>query len=296
MAVLTLLMVLITTLLNTTSIVTGAGNKHMDADGAARALLDRVAVDIGAMVRRSDVDYYLKGRPAANGQPGNDQIAFYSEVAGYYPTTTTTLQSPISLVAYRLNDTSLRIERLGKGLLWNGASTSSTPVVFLPVPMASPLPSPLPSPMPAPIPAPAWPQAGNMDADQDYEAIGPQIFRMEYYYVLRGQDVSTNPSILSDTPWDPRPPLQSNSVSGLRDVAAIGMVIAVIDPKTRALVTDAQLKTLSQGMKDFAPTTMSKPGDLEAQWQAALDASSLPKFTSSAIRIYGRTFLLGAYP
>ncbi len=296
--VLTLLLVLVTQLMNATTTVTAMGTKHMDADAASRALFDRMALDIGAMVRRSDVDYYLKGRPSANSQAGNDQIAFYSEVAGYYPSgSTDTTQSPISLVAYRLNTDATannpnlyKIQRLGKGLVWNGVNATDTPVVFLPVPLASPLPSPLPSPTPATTPSPAWPQAANMAADNDYEQIGPAIYRFEYYYLLKGQDVSTNPSILSDTPWDTRAPLSHTSLNGLKDVAAIGVVIAVIDSKTRVIVSDSQLKTLSDQMVDFSNSM--QPGDLEARWQAAITASALPQIARSALRVYGRTFHL----
>ena len=132
------------------------GNKGMDADEQARALLDRVSVDFTRMVRRADVDYYLKGRPSANNQTGgssgaNDQIAFYSNVGGYAPSVAAPSAgstSPVSLVAYRVKPNTLRLERLGKGLVWNGDTSTNTPMVFLPVPLASPLPSPLPSPMP----------------------------------------------------------------------------------------------------------------------------------------------------
>jgi len=285
-----MLMVLILQLFNSTASITSMGNKHMDADAQARALLDRMSIDFGSMVKRPDVDYYLKGRPAANDQKsGNDQIAFYSEVPGYYPSSGK--NSTVSLVAYRLNPSTHRVERLGKGLQWNAVSAADTPVVFLPIPLASPLPSPLPSPMPATAPDPAWPQAATMAADPDYEACGPQVFRLEYYYILKGQDAST-PSILSDTPWDTRAPLSHNSVNGLQDVAAIGIVIAVLDSKSRVLVSDHDLDTLAGQMGDFSPSM--KPGDLEAQWQAAVNASTLPHVASSAIRIYGRCFNLNS--
>ena len=127
-------------------------------------------------------------------------------------------------------------------------------------------------------------------ADNDYEQIGPQIFRFEYYYVLKGQ--GANPSILSDTPWDTRAPLSHNSVNGLRDVAAIGVAVAVIDSKSRALVADSQLAILAGKMNDFS--NGMKPGDLEAQWQVAATASSLPRIVASAIRIYGRCFYLNS--
>ena len=71
---------------------------------------------------------------------GNDRIAFYSAVPGYYPATGS--QSPVSLVAYRVNSASgttafNKLERLGKGLVWNGVSSTDTPVVFMPLTIAA---------------------------------------------------------------------------------------------------------------------------------------------------------------
>lgn len=287
-AVLALLMLLILQLFNSTVVVFTMGNKRMDTDAQARALFDRMNLDIGSMVLRPDVDYYLKGRPAANDQRGNDQIAFYSQVAGY----SSGSPSPISLVAYRLNPATQKIERLGKGLQWNGSSSSESPVVFLPIPLASPLPSP----MPAIIPDPAWPQAANTAADGDYEASGPQVFRFEYYYVLKGQkdnQGTIRPSILSVTPWYSAAPINHTSVDGLKDVAAIGVAIAVIDPKSQVQVSNAELASLAQSMNDF--TSAMSPGDIEEQWQAAITASSLPNVAKSAIRIYSRTFHVDSF-
>src|SRR5262249_10771358 len=130
-------------------------------------------------------------------QLGNDQIAFYSVVPGYYPATG--LQSPVSLVAYRVNSNPAlpsynKMERVGKGLVWNAVSTTDTPVVFIPIPLASPLPSSeMPTPAPNPIPTPAWPQAANMATDPAYELVGPQVFRFEYYYVLKTGSLTTIP-------------------------------------------------------------------------------------------------------
>src|SRR5207245_7984082 len=64
------------------------------------------------------------GQRKQTGQQGSDQIAFFSQVPGYYPASGA--QSPISLVAYRVNEGAntnpvfLRLQRMGKGLLWNG--------------------------------------------------------------------------------------------------------------------------------------------------------------------------------
>src|SRR6184192_3307777 len=98
--VLALLVFLAAQLLITAAAVTTLGHKQMDADAQARQLLDRMAIDFAQMIKRSDVDYYLKSSAAAPLrhvlQPGNDQIAFYSAVPGYYPSSGA--QSPVSLV------------------------------------------------------------------------------------------------------------------------------------------------------------------------------------------------------
>ena len=344
MGVLVLLVLLFTQLLNSAATITILGHKQMDADSQARQLLDRMTIDFAQMVKRSDVDYYLKSSWFATGpppgptgvrtllQPGNDQIAFYSTVPGYYPSTGA--QSPVSLVAYRVNSDSSnsaynKMERMGKGLVWNGVSTTDIPVVFIPIPVASPIPVPdFPAPTPIATPPPAWPQAGNMTADASYEVVGPQVFRFEYYYMLKGQTCrlgaptptptatpTPSPAVFSDTPWDTR--MSGHiSVSGMCDVAAIIVDIAVIDPKSRVLVSDAQLARLngtdgqSQGpvLLDWGNTSspycspscpdqqqwQTTPGLLLAQWRAAIDANTigLPQPAISGIRVYERYFYL----
>src|SRR5207253_8777276 len=123
--VLVILVLLATHLLNSAASITTLGHKQMGADAQARQLLDRMAIDFAQMVKRSDVDYYLKSSAAAPLrrvlQPGNDTIAFYSSVPGYYPSSGS--QSPVSLVAYRIN-TQNKLERMGKGLLWNAVASS----------------------------------------------------------------------------------------------------------------------------------------------------------------------------
>src|SRR5437899_457785 len=87
--VLILLVLLFTQLLNSAATITTLGHKQMDADSQARQLLDRMAVDFAQLVKRSDVDFFGKGTVAPHSvggaMTGNDQIAFYSGVPGYYP-------------------------------------------------------------------------------------------------------------------------------------------------------------------------------------------------------------------
>src|SRR5207245_1825743 len=91
LGVLVLVVLLFTQLLKSAATVTTLGHKQMDADSQTRQLLDRMAIDFAQMVKRSDVDYYVKSSatPPPTGvrnllQPGNDKIAFYSTVPGYY--------------------------------------------------------------------------------------------------------------------------------------------------------------------------------------------------------------------
>lgn len=305
MTVLVLLIGLMSQMTTGVSNIINRNEGHIDADRQARALLDRMAIDFGAMVKRSDVDYYLKGRPMELTQVGNDQIAFYSEVPGYFPSTTgVAAQSPVSVVAYRVNSATLHLERLSKGVAWNGTSTGSASMGFLPVPLAAPLPPPSPLPSPASTPVlipPLFPQAANTTEeegkrDPDYEELSPQIFRFEYYYLLKGQNATGGASILSTTPWYVGAPMNHTQVNGMQDVAGIGVLIAVIDPKSRLLVSDNQLIKLATQMDDAIPgagdPAFKTPGDIESHWLSAVSKSGLPRPVINGIRIYTRCFYL----
>jgi pilin/secretion family protein with methylation motif len=276
-SVLTLLIFAVARLFDAAVSATTTSNKHMDADAATRPVLDRFAIDIAQMVKRIEVDYYLKSptspQTVTGGIPGNDQLAFFAQVSGYYPSTGS--QSPISLVAYRISSDSSspafnKLERLGKGLLWNGVSSSSAPLVFLPMRIAT-----------------MWPVATNSSSDPqaDYEIVGPQVFRFEYYYLLKSGG-------FSDTPWNVA--AGHSSVNGMQDVAAFIVAIAAIDKKSSGLITDSQLTTLAVNMVDYGPTM--QPGDLAAQWQSAADQNiitpPIPRIALSAIRVTERYFYL----
>jgi hypothetical protein len=264
-AILVGLVLLFSRLFLSATSVTTSGNKRMDTDAQVRPLLERFAVDLAQMIKRSDVDFFGKGTAAPNSpggaMTGNDQVAFYSTVPGYG----SAAPSPISLVAYRIG--THKLERMAKALLWDGtsASASDAPIVFLPLTIAG-----------------NWVAATNSDLDADYELIGQYVFRFEYYYILKNGTVSV-------TPWDTT--IGHTSVDGLRDVAAISICVAALDPKSRLLISDTDLGTLAGTMDDFSASM--NPGDLLMQWQTALNtATGLPRSSLSSIRIYERTFAL----
>jgi hypothetical protein len=213
---------------------------------------------------------------------GNDRIAFYSGVPGYYPPTGS--QSPVSLVAYRVNSASTsslynKMERMGKGLVWNGVSTTDKPVVFMPLTIG-------PS---AAVPLGTWPAAtSSSTVDPDYEVIGPQVFRFEYRY-LRTDGTRTI-----------TPPLDGNGRADLSQIAAIIAGIAVIDSKSKVLADNSatvpppndNITRLAGQLVDYTSTMV--PGQLLTNWRAAIDANSigLPRPAISGVRLYERFFYL----
>jgi prepilin-type N-terminal cleavage/methylation domain-containing protein len=331
--VLALLLLMVSQLMNTATAITRTGNKHMDVDTQARAVFDRMAVDFAQMLKRTDVDYYVKapigyknpnahgnGLKLKTGQQGNDQIAFFSQVPGYYPSGFATGEkSPLSLVAYRVTSkngspTFLQLERMGKGLLWNGVDnrttgTSPYPIVFMPGQIAAASTGPgTGNPWAGPWQAAITNDNTGKSSDSDYEVIGPQVFRLEYYYLLKDGSVKDVPAIS----WDFTKTVSAN-LGAFSDVEAIVVTIAVIPPASRALVYDPStpsdpyhiLFNLMSDMADFKNAKgigngAKKIGDVENQWNTAVknaattgqtsDGLAFPPAAASSIRIYNRYF------
>ena len=270
-SILALLVLFISRLFTAAASLTTTGSKHIDCDLQARQLFDRMAVDFGQMIARADVDSYVKG---LDPETGNDRIAFFSQVPGYYPSSGS--PSPISLVAYRVNAKSTsasynRIERMGKGLLWNGVSTTDKPLIFGATPTLQT----------------NWPSATVGDPnnasyddapDYDYEVIGPQVFRFEYFYFLKDGTLAAAPT-----------------GNGMLGVKAISVCIAVVDPKSKVLLSNTQLVTLAGKMKDYDAAQFPRPGDMLADWQTAINGTTdMPRISISAIRLYQRSFPLSS--
>ena len=331
--VLAIIILMMAQLMNSAAAVTRTGHKHISTDTQARTVFDQMAVDFAQMLKRNDVDYYVKGTLIYNahghgnghgwgnrrgaGQQGSDQIAFFSQVPGYN-STPYSWQSPLSLVAYRINQNTTtgnpayyKLERLGKGLLWNGVDTRTNtqatyPIVFLDQTIGG-----------------TWPPAinntstcgggSNTSCDPDYEMVGPGVFRLEYYYLLKNGK-------LTDVPWDQeaRPNQTSLTIPqkiGLIDIESITVAIAVIDSAGRALIDAANSGSLDDLASDLADFRTSPGrgvggqhniGDLEASWQTSLlndiavghtsNNFPLPPEAAKAIRIYSKTFDLRTFP
>jgi prepilin-type N-terminal cleavage/methylation domain-containing protein len=290
-AILSLLVLMLDSLFSSATTATTLSTTHSEADDVARGLFIRMSADFNRMVRRADVDYYLKNTSASgygyvgsslvntptDDMTGNDQIAFYSEVAGYSATKAAAdPQNLVSLVSYRINSLGTTsgqplpfMERMGKALSYTAADSGNIqPMVFEPITIAS-----------------TWPTAVSAtDTDTDYEMLAPNVFRFEYYYVLRSGSTST-------VPWDTT--AGSTGMNGFKDVAAIGVVIALADRTASTLIgTHAStLTSLAGNLVDFSTATTPKIGELESAWQNVVtNDTSLPNPIRNGIHIYGRLF------
>jgi prepilin-type N-terminal cleavage/methylation domain-containing protein len=331
MVVLLIIVFVVAQMVTSATAVTRNGHKHISTDTQARTVLDRMALDFAQMMKRTDIDYYVKGITRyqhGNGhgwghygqtnQPLNDQIAFFTHVPGYYASSSS--QSPISIVAYRVNQNAnasnaayLKLERLGRGLPWNGTNPGgginpNYPMAFLPITIGSLFPAAINNNS-------NCGGSGNSSCDPFYETIGPGVFRMEYYYVLKnGQAV--------DYPWNRDAGHNSIDGIGLGDVEGIAVVIAVIDSAGRALINAANSSSLydiGSDLADFASAhgrgtgqQNKYIGQVENDWKGTLFGDSnypgiintgytsnntpVPKEAVKGIRVYSRTFDLKTLP
>ena len=288
-AVLATLILLITRLVDSATTITTLANKRMDAEEHARPVLDRMAVDFAQMVKRPDVSFYLKAGGSSNamssgGTGVNDRLAFFTSVPGYYPSALS-YNSAISLTAYRINadpnSTAYnKLERMGKGLAFNAAYATQTPILFLDSATS-----------PTATIDNTWPAAtrpypdASYSTDSDYEIAGPQVFRLEYYYF---SNAPGSGAALVDYPstWT------SVDHIAINDVAAIVVAIAVVDSSSKALLSNSQLSALAGRLVDYSAGLA--PGELLSRWQTTLDGvTDMPRPAISGIRLYERYFYLG---
>ena len=285
MSVFVLLVIVITQLFNSATAVTIGGNKHLDADTEARLVLDRMAIDFAHIVKRSDVDYYFQKNDAP---APNDQMAFFSESTGYYPSAVTgpTAKSNVSLIGYRIYNNQL--QRLSKALIWNGVTNATTgigtnglaatdrPMVFLPQTIAT-----------------TWPNITESGTDADYQVIGDQVYRLEICFLVK---TGTQNAVLSDKPYA----APDTTYNGLQDVAAIVVAIGVLDTKSRMLVNASTLTASANKLEDVDGATITSPP--ATVWQTDIQNGiqngtiGLPRTAAAQIRVYQRYFYLDQSP
>ena len=167
-----------------------------------------------------------------------------------------------------------------------------------------------------------WYAAVNSDTtsssqDPEYETIGPDVFRFEYYYLLKSGAVKGEPwDVTVRTTQETINTVKISGTSywapiGLSDVQAIAVAIAVIDRTNRSLVNSVSstaLSDLASDLGDFADAKglgnpAKKIGEMEDSWNQTLatvvnqgvtgEGSKFPPAAASAIHVYSRYIDIG---
>ncbi len=321
-AVLALVLLLVSQMINNAEAVVANSGKHVDTDTEARVIFNRLGIELGAMVKRPEVDYsdfkqplptlpvqYSSVHVQANPQVGNDQLAFYTETAGYGNSGLVgPYKANVSLVAYQVaNDPystgtgAPALQRMSQQLGWepgSGASGSWNGIVYLPISMTD-----------------QWGNLFGTAYASNYEVVGDQVFRMEYTYLLKPITTgsSTVSSSYSITPWwNPNngvtpgnavPPAHT-WINGFTDVASIVVTLALLDSRSRATVHDYTKLTAPTLLPDAVDPIHDSQyhGDIAPAWNAVITASNfasqagIPQSAAAAVRVYERSFPLDTQP
>ena len=268
-SVLLLLVALVGQLFNGAAASILAGRKRIDSDSASRMALGIMARDFAGMAQRpgNDLDYLFTKAS------GNDAFFFYSEAPGYISSTNIAQKSGISLVGYRVNQGCL--ERLGQALTWSGTSG----MLFL---TGTVNPQNLISPP---------------ETSADYHVISEEVFRLEFCFLTK-----TGGYFEPSSSWRAWNDDDGDGVPNIRDVRAVVVAVACLDPTSRKLVTD--MDALAEALEDTALSTSAAVPTTDsaqlaaARWQRSIESpgfaarAGVPQVVAGAVRVYQRIFYL----
>ena len=290
--ILVLIVLIMTTVVDVASKTSVTAGKAMDLESEVRLVFDRLAQDLGQAVARPDVDWNLKKNPGAS-----DEIGFWAQTRGYAGNRT------LSSVNFRVGAGTNglpELNRAAKGLGWDD--------MVLGVEPDPGNPKTLPQPGP-----------------DDYQLLGDQVFRMETCNLLEDGSLSTtyyNPSLKNSLIASRKPLVSDDSAAGykvgswwtfnqthfvckdatsgravweklapVQNVRALVVGLAVLDRRTRILLTKPQMDDLAGRLADAVDGQ-----DILTAWKpvsanpAALN--SIHPLASQTVRFYQRYFPL----
>lgn len=294
--------------------------KQMDADNQARQIFSRMASDFAAIYNRGDVSYYFNSKGGndefyfysqAPGHPANGSSSSDdSSLSGS------------SLVGYRVSQAGndrIELERLAAGLHWMdvGGNTSSSgrasSLLFLPVLVKDAF---------AQIIADPSNNSSNAasSASSQWDVVGDQVFRMEFCFLLKdgtfsSMPVTNNAGTTNNLDAGAAPGVGDDSTKGyssgsrwydkvgqvayqckvatqgaaewkpigLGDVNAVGVTLALLAPRSRALTEVSAVKSAAASLSDFSAAPVAN------DWQSRAASLSSPL---SSMRVYERFFYL----
>lgn len=313
-AVLSLLVILMFSIMESALRISDSTSRGADSAIEAREVMDRIGVDIAAMVVRPDVDQFYYSGNAASGE--NDKMFFYSQVTGYFPSDTAsaayyaTYQNSATLVGYRINRTDNPsglpvLERLARGLTAgpdnnpNGAFTS--PLQYLTFPARTSATN-FQTAISGSI-TNQWGNdqgqafqdvgsaAGNYDDGTStyYSVVGSQVFRLKVCFQLRDGSFSLYPGYTNCAPVYP---------AAITNTVAIVVAVAILDSKSRLLVPSSSWTKMITALPDPTPQNLATNGLMDGLWNHALNQSTfaatagIPAVAASHIKVYQRYYYL----
>jgi type II secretory pathway pseudopilin PulG len=317
MTVLTLLVAMTAQLTNVAVNTITASNKRLDADGQARVAFSRMGYDFQGMINRKDVDCFF-----VKNASGNDALYFYSDAPGYFSGNTGE-RSSASLVGYRIakhkftqaSEQALYpnsvLERVGTGLLYEGLAPTPARGQITYLLIANSLPvreTTLPHTHGYAIgTAPTWDgdvSAGNLA--NSASTIADSIFRMEFCFMVKdpskyGGKTFVAPITPGNTPWTNMEfagttPNTTNMTMRqfYSDAAAVVVTVAVLDPKSRVLVTPAMFTDAAMALADGNDPSVAQTWIKAINDGTFKNVSKLPQTVASQVRVYQRFFYLNS--
>jgi len=281
-AILSMLIVLFSQIFSAATASTSRCTKHLDADSQARLVFDRMADDFSNMLMRKDVDYYFSKQT-----PGNDTMFFFSQAPGCSGTSTTP-KSVTSLVGYRINPTTLQLERLSKQLDWDG-STGTDSMVFLTYTSGTnlDLASTIATKWATTIPP--------TSTDDNYRVMGDGIFRLEFCFLETPTPAGTaSPYVDPPSPTPGNYPFQFTTSGTTTTVTGIVVTIAILDTTSRIIAPNMSGLVSTLTDQTNTPPLMAWNSTIQALDFAA--KAGIPATAASQVRVYQRTFYFNTLP
>jgi prepilin-type N-terminal cleavage/methylation domain-containing protein len=323
MAVLSLLLLLIFSIVGASLKISDTTGRGADSSNEAKQVLDRIGVDIAGMLNRPDIDqFYYKA-------VGNDKMFFYTQQTGFFDSTVIAAgESPVTFVGYRIDTNTLvnpaapALERLGQGLDWDDSSNKITGVkidshstttfmTFLTFPPRTSVTSSVVA-IGGSITnqwgndaAQPLPDVGSVGQNYDdgtspyYDSIGNQVFRLEICFQRQNGSFTQYPAYTNSAPV---------YGASLSNTVAIVVAIAVLDSRSRKLVTTANWTALTAALRDPTDSDLAGSGGppavapqlMDSIWNAAIQQPTfsssvgIPAAVASHIKVYQRYYYLNA--
>jgi prepilin-type N-terminal cleavage/methylation domain-containing protein len=274
-AMLSVLVFLLMTIMNSTSATVGTSWSRLQSDQDGRLVLDRLQIDLQNMLLRPDIDYEFVQNT------GNDKLAYYATEPGYNPVPKgTTGKRVASIIVYKMVNSASGQPMLGRGandgFQWAGSSgaPSVPPMIFTTTPQLS-LDNSTITPLETTTP----------------DTLSPNIFRFEISFLLK------NPTNAA-APKQSAPALVASlpKHTPIANVAAIIVTLAEIDSQNAKVIPPGSWSKLVAALPDAGGASTAQA------WNAAIASpnfatiANIPPKAASAVRVYERYFYLNSTP